>query len=140
MYVVGPWLVDTSSSSMIWILVYCALELLEELVNVQEVALCPKVGQWQRIWVHGRMGCLCNHRPSSTMAIIRHTAAAITGDDRELDALETHKSLADIVVSGRVKGSALGIAKELIQRIICSTLTDLIGVIVELSIVNWTIC
>ena len=80
------------------------------------------------------------------MAVLRHAALLVAAatDYGKLNALETHESLANIVVGRRVDSTALGVAEELVQSIIRSALTDLVGVVKVLlsrveSIVNWAI-
>lgn len=52
----------TSSRSVVGVLIDGALQLLQELVNVQEIALGPEVGKRQRVGVvHGWVLCLSNH-------------------------------------------------------------------------------
>jgi len=73
------------------------------------------------------------------VAILRHTstlvAASATTEDWKLNTLETHKSLTDVVVRGRVDCATLGVSEELIQRIVCSTLPDLVVVVKLLRLV-----
>jgi hypothetical protein len=73
------------------------------------------------------------------VAILRHTstlvAASAATEDWKLNTLETHKSLTDVVVRGRVDCATLGVSEELIQRIVCSTLPDLVVVVKLLRLV-----
>jgi hypothetical protein len=145
--VVSTGLVDTSSRGLIGVLVNRALELFQELVNVQEIALGPQIWERQRIRVvHGRVRGLSNH--CAAVPVIAHAAAALVATatstkNGKLHALETHQSLANVVVSGRVNGTALGIAEEFVKSIVSGTLTDLVVVVQLLrlvhSVVNGTI-
>lgn len=81
---------------------------------------------------------------ATVATILTHASALVsTAENRELDTLETHQPLTDIIVCRWVDGAALGIPKKLVQSIVCCTLADLV-VIVQLlalvhSIVNGTI-
>jgi hypothetical protein len=81
------------------------------------------------------------------MAILRHASALVAAStatkDWKLNTLKTHESLTDIIVGGWVDCATLSISKKFIERIVCSTLPDLV-VVVELlrlvhSIVDGTI-
>jgi hypothetical protein len=130
-----------------WDLVDSALELLQELINVQKIALGPQIGKWERIRVmHGRMSRLSDH--CTTMPILGHATGVVTttaaaAENWELYSLQAHQTLSNIIVSGRVNGSALSVAKKLIQSVISRTLSDLVVVVQLLrlvdSIVNRTI-
>lgn len=140
--VVGTSLLDTSSRSVIGVLVDSALELLQELVDVQEIALGPQVRERKRVRVvHRRVRSLSNH--SATVAVLRHARRLVTTKDGELDTLETHQTLANIVVGGRINGTTLGIAEEFVQCIVSRTLTDLIVICQLLGlvdrIVDWSV-
>jgi hypothetical protein len=125
--VVGTSLLNTSSRSLVGVLVDSALKLLQELVDVQEIALRPQVRKRKRVGVvHGRVRSLSDH--SAAMAVLRHARRLVATKYRELDTLETHETLANVVVGGRINGTALGIAEELVQCIVSCTLTDLIVV------------
>jgi spore maturation protein SpmB len=85
---------------------------------------------------------------SATTSIVAHAAttvvAASAANDRELDTLKTHKTLANVVISRRVDSAALSITKELVQGIIRSALSNLVRIVVKLlclvdGIVNWSI-
>jgi hypothetical protein len=56
-------------------------------------------------------------------------AAAAAAKNWELDTLETHESLADVIVSGRVDCTTLRITKELVEGIIGGTLPNLVVVV-----------
>jgi len=84
--------------------------------------------------VHRGMRGLGDH--GATVAVLGHTRGLVTTEYGELDTLETHQSLADIVVGRRVNGTALGIAEELIQSIVSCTLADLVVVGQLLSLVD----
>jgi hypothetical protein len=124
----------TSGCSVVGILVDSALQLLQELVNVQKIALGPEVGEWQGIWVvHRRVLCLSHH--GAAMPILRHAGALVTAstatENWKLNTLKTHEPLTNIIVSGWVDCATLGIPEELVEGIICSTLPNLV-VVVEL--------
>jgi hypothetical protein len=110
---------------MVGVLVDGALELLKELVNIEKVALCPQVGEGQRVGMHGRVRGLSNH--SAALAVLGH-AALVAAENRKLDTLEAHEALANVVVGRRVNSTALSIAKELVQSVVRSTLSDLVVV------------
>lgn len=85
---------NTSRSGVVGVLVDGALQLLQELVDVQQVTLSPEVGQWQGVRVvHGWVLRLSNHCASMT-AVLTHAAAlvaaAATAEDRKLDTLKSH--------------------------------------------------
>jgi hypothetical protein len=131
---------------MVGVLVDSALQLLQELIDVQEITLRPQIGQGERVRVHGRMRSVGKH--SATTSIIAHATATVVAasaaDDRELDTLKTHKTLANVVVSRGIDGAALSITKELVQGIVRSALSNLVIVAVKLlclvdGIVNWSI-
>jgi len=42
----SAWLVNAGCSGMVGVLIDGALELLEELINVEQIALGPQVRQW----------------------------------------------------------------------------------------------
>jgi len=64
-------------------------------------------------------------------SVLGHTAT-VAADDRELKTLETHESLANVVVGVGVDVAPFCVSKELIQSIVSSALADLIRIIVEL--------
>lgn len=135
MDVVSSGLLNACSCGVVGVLVDSALKLLQELVNVQEIALGPQVRQGKRVGVvHRGVRGLGNH--GATVAVLRHARRLVTTEDGELDTLETHQTLADIIVGRRVNGTALGIAEELIQSIVSCTLTDLVVVGQLLSLVD----
>jgi hypothetical protein len=109
--VVSARLLNASSSGMVGVLIDGALKLLQELVDVEEIALCPQVGERQRVGVHGRMRSLSNH--GAALAVLRH-AALVAAENRELDTLKAHEALANVVVGRRVNGTAFSIAEELV--------------------------
>jgi hypothetical protein len=80
--------------------------------------------------MHRWVRSLSNH--GATVPIFGHAALLIASNNRKLDTLESHESLSDIVIGGRINSTTLGVAKKLIKRIIGSTLADLVRVIVEL--------
>lgn len=134
---------DTSRRSVVRVLVDSALQLLQELVNVEEVALGSKVGQWQRVGVvHGRVLSLSNH--GASVAVLAHTSLVAAGAENwKLNTLEAHEALTNIVVGRGVNCTTLGIAKELVESVVSSALPDFV-VVVELlrliySIVNGSI-
>ena len=140
--VVSSGLLNTSSCSVVGVLVDSALKLFQELVDVQEIALSPQVGQGQRVGVmHWGMRSLGDH--CATVAVLGHARGLVATENGELDTLETHQTLANVVVGGGVDGTALGITEELVQSVVCCTLTDLIVVSQLLcpvgSIVDWAI-
>jgi hypothetical protein len=99
--VVSARLVDSSSGGLIRVLIDSALELLQELVDVQKIALCPKVRKWERVRVvHRRVCRLSDH--GTSMSVLAHAAALVAAttstEDWKLNSLETHESLADIIV------------------------------------------
>jgi hypothetical protein len=69
------------------------------------------------------------------VAIVRHAGALVAAStatkDWKLNALKTHESLTDIIVSGWVDCATLGVAEELVESIICGTFPDFV-VVVEL--------
>jgi hypothetical protein len=140
--VVSSGLLNTSSCSVVGIFVDSALKLLQELVDVQEIALGPQVRQGQRVGVmHWGMRSLGDH--CATVAVLGHARGLVATENGELDTLETHQTLANVVVGGGVNSTALGIAKELVQSVVCCTFTDLVVVgqllcLVD-SIVDWAI-
>jgi hypothetical protein len=116
---------------MVRILIYRALELLQKLINVQKITLCSQVRERQRVGMHGRrMGRMCDH--CSAAAIVGHGTLVTTSNDRERYTLKSHEPLANIVVGGRIDSASLGVAKELVQRIVSSTLSDFVGVVIQL--------
>jgi len=72
------------------------------------------------------------------MTVLRHAAAALvaTSKNGKWHTLQAHEPLADIVVGGGVNGTTLSIAKELIESIISSTLTDLVVIAQLLRLVD----
>lgn len=133
--IVSSSLLDTSSRGLVGVLVDSALKLLQELVNVQEIALGPQVGQGQRVGVvHRGMRSLGDH--CATVTILRHARRLVATKNGELDTLQTHQTLANIVVSRGIDGTALGIAEELVKSVVSCTLTDLIVVTELLSLVD----
>jgi hypothetical protein len=140
MYIVGSWLLYACGGSVVGVFINGALELLQELVDVQKIALGPQVGQRKGIGVHRRMRWMRDHSAAATATVLRH-ATLVAANDGKLNALETHEPLADIVVGGRVNGAPLGITKELVQSVISGALSDFVRVVVQLlglvdSIVN----
>lgn len=140
---VVAWMLHTSCGGVVRVLVNGALQLLQKLIDVQEITLSPEVGKRQRVGVHRRVLRLSDHR-ATVSAILRHAGALVTAAENwELDSLEAHKSLANVIVSGRVDCTTLGVSKEFIQRIIGSALPDLvvIGELLSLvdSVINGTI-
>lgn len=134
-YIMSSGLLDTSSCSMVGILIDGALELLQELVDVQKVALCSQVRQWQGVGVvHWRMRSLSDH--CATVAILGHTGRLVAAKNGELHALETHQTLANVIIGRRVNSTTLGIAEELIESIVCCTLTDLVVIAQLLGLVD----
>jgi hypothetical protein len=79
----------------------------------------------------------------ATVAVLGHTGRLVSTKNGELDTLEAHQALADVVVGGRIDSTALGIAEEFVESIISCTLTDfvVVGQLLGLvhGIVNWTI-
>jgi hypothetical protein len=141
-HIVSTRLLNASSRGLVRVLVNGALELLQELVDVQEIALGPQVRERKRVRVvHRRVRSLSNH--SATVAVLRHARRLVTTKNGELDTLETHQTLANVVVGGRINGTTLSIAEELVQCIVSRTLTDLIVVCQLLglvdSIVDWAV-
>jgi len=137
--VMSTWLLNTCSCGLVGILVNGALKLLQELVNVQQVALSPEVGKRQRVWVvHWWMRGLSNH--GTALAVVTHAAALVatlaTTENWKLYTLEAHEPLADVVVSVWVNSTALGIAEEFVERIISGTLPDFIVVVQLLALVD----
>jgi hypothetical protein len=138
---------DTSGRGVIGVFIDGTLQLFQELINVQEITLSPKVRKWQRVWVHRRVLRLSYHRATVT-AVLRHTGTLITTtagtENWELDTLETHESLADVIVSGRVDCTTLRVSKELVKGVISGTLPNFVVVIQLLrlihGIVDWAIC
>jgi hypothetical protein len=66
--VVSTSLLDTSSGGMVGVLVDGALELLQELVDVEKVALGSQIRQRQRVGVmHRRVRGLGNHGTTVTV-------------------------------------------------------------------------
>lgn len=116
---------NTSCGSVVGVLIDGALELLQELVDVEEIALGPQVGERQRVGVHGRVRGLSDH--GAALAVLGH-AALVAAENGKLDTLEAHKALANVVVGRRVNSTALSIAKELVQSVVSSTLSDLVVV------------
>jgi hypothetical protein len=110
--------VNTCLSGLVGVLVDSALELLQELVNIEKITLRPQVGERQGVRVVHRWVCrLSNH--GTTVAVLTHTtalvaAATTAAENRELHSLEAHQSLANIIVSVRVNGTAFGIAEKLV--------------------------
>jgi hypothetical protein len=138
---------NTSGRGMVGVLINGALQLLQELINVQEITLGPKVGKWQGVWVvHRRVLRLSYHRATVT-AVLTHAGALVTttaaAENWELNTLETHESLTNVIVSGRVNCAALGVSKELVQGVISGTLPDFVVVVQLLrlvdGIVDWAI-
>jgi hypothetical protein len=134
---------------MVRVFVDSGLQLLQELIDVQEIALSPQVGKWQRVRVvHRRMLRLSNHCAAAVATtILGHAAALVTAasttEDGKLDTLQTHEPLAYVIVGGRVDCTTLGVSKELVERIIRGAFPNLV-VVVELlrlvdGIVNRTI-
>jgi molybdopterin-guanine dinucleotide biosynthesis protein len=64
----------------------------------------------------------------ATVAVLGHTGRLVSTKNGELDTLETHQALADIIVGARVDSTALGVAEKLIEGIISCTLTDFVVV------------
>jgi len=123
---------NTSRCGVVGVLIDSALQLLQELVDVEEVALSSQVGQWQRVGVvHGWVLSLSNH--GASVAVLAHTSlvAAAAAKNRELNTLEAHEPLANVVVGRGVNCATLGIAKELVQSVVSSAFPNFI-VVVEL--------
>jgi hypothetical protein len=143
--IVRTGLVNASRRGRVRVLVDSTLQLLQELVDVQEIALSPEIGQGQSIWVmHRRVSGLSHH--GATMPILRHTATLITAaatENWKLHSLETHKSLANVIVGSGVNCTAFSIAKKLVQCVVSRTLSDFVIVVQLLSlidgIVHWAI-
>lgn len=55
MYIVGSGLLDTCGCGVVRVLVNGTLQLFQELIDVQKVALRPQVGQGKCVRVHRRM-------------------------------------------------------------------------------------
>ena len=78
------------------------------------------------------------------MAVLTHAAlVTAAAENWELNTLQAHETLANVVVGGRIDCTTLSISEELVESIISSTLPDLV-VVVELlrlvdCIVNWSI-
>jgi hypothetical protein len=74
------------------------------------------------------------------MAILRHASALVAAStatkDWKLNTLKTHESLTDIIVGGWVDCATLSISKKFIERIVCSTLPDLVVVVELLGLVH----
>lgn len=142
MDVVSSGLLDACGCGAIGVLIDSALELLQELVNVEEVALGSQVRQRQRVGVvHRWMRRLGDH--CATVTVLGHTGRLVATEDGELNTLETHQALADIVVGGGVDSATLSITEELIESVISSSLTDfvIVGQLLCLidSVVDWAI-
>jgi hypothetical protein len=109
--------VNTCLGRLVGVLVYSTLELLQELVNIEEVALSPQIGEGKRVRVVHRWVCrLSDH--GTSVAVLAHAtalvAATTAAKDRKLYSLETHQSLANIIVGVGVNGPAFGVAEELV--------------------------
>lgn len=86
--------------------------------------------------MHGWVLSLGNHG-ASMAAILAHTRTLVTAAENwELYALETHESLADIVVGGWVNGAALGISKKLVERIVGCALSNLVVIVKLLALID----
>jgi hypothetical protein len=126
-------LLHTCCSRVVRVFINSALQLLQEVVDIQQIVLTPDIGYWQRVRVHGWMGCLRNH--GASMPVLGHaTTLLVAPKNGELNTLEPHESLADIIVSGRINGTALNISEELVEGIIVGTLSDFVGIVVQLLI------
>jgi hypothetical protein len=126
---------------MVRVFINSGLQLLQELVDVQEIALGPQVGKWQRVRVvHRRVLRLSNHCAAMAAAVLRHAAALVTAasttENGKLDTLQAHESLAYVIVGGRVDCTTLGVSKELVERIIRGTFPNLVVVVELLRLVD----
>lgn len=86
--------------------------------------------------MHRWVLCLSNHGTAVT-AVFGHASALVpTTENRELDALETHQSLANIVVGCWVNCTALCVSEELVESVIGCTLSDFVVVVQLLSLID----
>lgn len=110
-------LVHTSGSCGVGVLVHCALHLLENLIDLDQVILGADIG-------HGR---------ESVMLLVGSvTAMTVDRDNRRCRevlcwersrvngecTVQRHQSLADLRIRGRIKLAALGLTEEIVQGVI----------------------
>ena len=112
--VVGTWLLNACCSCSIGALIDGRLHLLEELIDVHQIILGSQVGhRWESVLV-------LRHWPSvSSLTIHRNHLRSswnVLGNGSTVHhvALQSHQSLANLVIGSRVDLSALGVAKEVI--------------------------
>jgi hypothetical protein len=108
---------------MVGVLIDCALELLQKVVNLKEVALRPQVWKRQRVIVHGRVRSVSHHCAAVSVAL---HASLIPANNRKLDSLQTHEPLTYVGIGGWVNRTALGIAKKLIEGVVRCSLSNLV--------------
>lgn len=128
---------NTSRGVLARVLVHSGLKLLQELIDVQQIALRPQIRQRKGVRVmHRRVLCLGNH--SATMAaVLGHAATLVTAAEHwKLNSLKTHEALTNIVVSRWVNRAALSIAKKLVESVVCCTLTDFIVIVQLLRLID----
>lgn len=117
-HVVATWLVHACSSGRVGTLIDCALHLLQDLVNLKEVALGAKVGhRWQGIVLSiGAMGRTINGNNSRRGHVLGSERSTVDGKST----VQGHQSLANLGVRCGIKLTALSVTKKFIKSIIGS--------------------
>ena len=68
---------------------------------------------------------------TAAVTVVRD-ATLVAAEDGQLNTLETHEPLPNVIVHAGVDGSPLGVPEEFIQGIISSPLANFVGVVVQL--------
>lgn len=113
-------LLDSSCGRSVGTLIHSRLHLLQEVVDARQVTLGPQIWQWQCVLVLGDMVATAT---AVSRAIDRHQRRTggdvVCGDGPALDwdALQSHESLAHLLVGGGIDAVTLEITEEIVQGI-----------------------
>lgn len=118
----GARLGNTGGSDVVITFIDCVLHLLQELINVDQVALRPDIAHWRQ------MVCWCRSVWAVATAANCHSGRHglilwnRSVDYGKLKTLETEETLADSGVRVEIELASLQVAKELVKCVIAALL------------------
>jgi hypothetical protein len=120
LHIVGTGLGNSRSSHVLLALVDRVLHLLQELINVEQIALAPHIRHRGQVVCGGLAAARAESTAATNSNGGRHRLifGHRTIQDGKLKRLESYETLADGGIGVRVKLAPLQIAEELVQRIV----------------------